>query len=319
MGELFQYVIATPVTLARQKSAMLPIVNETIKGSKVSIYNEAVQAKHPLNGLRLVNSTKLHLMQGPLTVFDGGTYAGDAKIENLSPGAERLVSYALDLNTEVAPEAKSHPEQLVSVKVVKGVMQSSRKYGRTRKYTIKNSDSKPKTVLIEYPIDANWKLVEPEKPTEKTRDKYRFAVTAEPGKPAVLSVEEEQVVSQQVAITNLDTNMMAFYMNQKTVSAAVKAALQEVVKRKQALQLAAQDRERLEQRITTITQEQDRIRQNMGQLERNTELYKRYVQKFGAQEDDVEKMRGQIQKQIADEARLRQSLDEFLINLDIAG
>ena len=40
-----------------------------------------------------------------------------------------------------------------------------------------------------------------------------------------------------------------------------------------------------------IGQEQDRIRQNMGQLERNTDLYKRYVQKFGAQEDMVEKMR----------------------------
>src|SRR5262249_49828384 len=29
VGELFQYTIGTPVTLARQKSAMLPIVNES--------------------------------------------------------------------------------------------------------------------------------------------------------------------------------------------------------------------------------------------------------------------------------------------------
>ena len=86
VGELFQYEIDTPVTLARQKSAMLPIVNESVKGEKVSIYNQAVQAKHPLNGLRLVNSTDLHLMQGPITVFDGGAYAGDAKIDDLQPG-----------------------------------------------------------------------------------------------------------------------------------------------------------------------------------------------------------------------------------------
>ena len=74
-----------------------------VKGEKVSIYNAGVQAKHPLNGLRLTNSTDLHLMQGPITVFDGGAYAGDAKIEDLPPGTERLISYALDLNTEVAP------------------------------------------------------------------------------------------------------------------------------------------------------------------------------------------------------------------------
>jgi len=38
VGELFQYVIATPVSLPRQKSALLPIVNAAIDGQKVSIY-----------------------------------------------------------------------------------------------------------------------------------------------------------------------------------------------------------------------------------------------------------------------------------------
>src|SRR5262249_30551853 len=184
VGELFQYAIATPVTLGRQKSAMLPIVNESVKGEKLSIYNQSVQVKHPLNGLRLSNSTALHLMQGPITVFDGATYAGDAKIEDLPPGAERLISYALDLKTEVAPEAKGRPDQLLKVKLIKGTMEVTRKNSRVHNWTVKNSDSKAKTVLIEYPLEANWTLVTPKEPTEKTRDLYRFAVKAEPGKPA---------------------------------------------------------------------------------------------------------------------------------------
>ncbi len=317
VGELFQYAIATPVTLARQQSAMLPIVNESVKGEKLSIYNPLVQAKHPLNGLRLVNSTDLHLMQGPVTVFDGGAYAGDAKIEDLAPHAERLISYALDLKVEVAPEIKSQPEQLLSVKLIKGTMQVSRKFSRTQSYTVKNSDTKSKTVLIEYPIDSNWKLVAPKEPTEKTRDLYRFAVKADPGKPTVLKIEEEQVISQSLALGNLDDNTIVLYLHQKEVSQAVKAALQEVVKRKQALQQVSQERQRLEAQISTITQEQDRIRQNMDKLDRNTELYKRYVQKFGSQEDAVEKMRDQIQKLTAEETRQRQALDEYMINLNI--
>ncbi len=87
LGSLFQYSIATPVSLPRQQSAMLPIVNADVKGEKVSIYNQSVQAKHPLCGLQFTNTTGLHLMQGPITVFDGGSYAGDAKIEDLPPGA----------------------------------------------------------------------------------------------------------------------------------------------------------------------------------------------------------------------------------------
>jgi hypothetical protein len=317
VGELFQYVIATPVTLERQKSAMLPIVNESVKGEKVSIYNEAVQAKHPLNGLRLVNSTDLHLMQGPVTVFDGGAYAGDAMIEDLAPKSERLISYALDLKTEVAPVSKSQPEHLVSIKLVKGTMLVSRKHTRTHEYTVKNSDTKAKNVLIEYPLDANWKLLAPEKPTEKTRDKYRFLVKAEPGKPATLKIEEEQVVSQTLVLSNIDDNTIVFYLNQKDISPAAKAALQEIVKRKQALQQLAQDHQRLDQQIVAIGQEQDRIRQNMGQLDRTTELYKRYVEKFGDQETKVEKMREQIQKLTTEEAQLRRALDDYLINLNI--
>ncbi len=317
VGELFRYVISTPVTLARQKSAMLPIVNESIKGDKVSIYNEAVDAKHPLNGFRLINSTDLHLMQGPITVFDGNAYAGDAKIEDLAPKAERLISYAMDLKTEVAPETKGHPEQLLSVKLNKGTLLTTRKNVRERKFTIKNSDSKPKTVLVEYPLDANWKLVKPEKPSEKTRDKYRFAVTAEPGKPTTLVVEEEQPIHQSLVLSDIPIGLIEFYISQKEVSPAVKAALAEVVKRKQALEQAAMQRQQLDQQIGAITQEQDRIRQNMGQLDRTTDLYKRYVQKFGTQEDSVEQMREKIQKLTAEETRQRKSLDDYLINLDI--
>ncbi len=109
VGELFQYKIESPVTLPRQKSAMLPIVNGAVQGEKLSIYNASVQPKHPLNGLRLKNSTDLHLMQGPVTVFDDGTYAGDARIEDLPPGSERLISYALDLDVEVAPRQSLRP------------------------------------------------------------------------------------------------------------------------------------------------------------------------------------------------------------------
>ncbi|MCI0699643.1 MAG: DUF4139 domain-containing protein, partial [Planctomycetia bacterium] len=39
LGDFFQYVIDHPVTLARQKSALLPIVGKDIEGTRVSIYN----------------------------------------------------------------------------------------------------------------------------------------------------------------------------------------------------------------------------------------------------------------------------------------
>src|SRR4029078_5658060 len=109
VGEPFRYVIKAPVTLGRNESAMLPIVHDAVKGEKVDIYNPAVHGKHPLAGLRLTNTTELHLLQGPVTLFDGGEYARDDRLEDIAPGSTRLISYALDLETEVVVENK--PEE----------------------------------------------------------------------------------------------------------------------------------------------------------------------------------------------------------------
>ena len=103
LGDFFQYSIDKPVSLPRQKSAMLPIVNKDVEGTRVSIYNERTQAKFPLLGLKFKNTSGLHLMQGPITVFEGSNYAGDARILDLQPNEERLLSYAVDLGTEVNP------------------------------------------------------------------------------------------------------------------------------------------------------------------------------------------------------------------------
>lgn len=317
VGELFQYVIESPVSLPRQQSAMLPIVQGSVEGRKVSIYNPTVHAKHPLNGLYLKNSTGLHLMQGPITVFDGGAYAGDAQIEDLPPDSQRLISYALDLDTEVAPESKGYPEQLVSVRISKGVLYTSRKFQRGQEYTIKNSSPKPKEVIIEYPFEYGWTLVAPKEPTEKTRDLYRFAVTAEPGKPAKLLVSEEQVVAQQLMLTNLDDPTIQFYIRAPVVSEQVQEGLREVLRRKREIEGLVVEQQQLEQQIAAISQEQARIRENMAQLERNSDLYNRYVKKFNSQEDQIEQARAKIAALVEQIASKRKALDDYLLGLEL--
>ena len=317
VGEMFQYKIATPVTVTRQKSAMLPIVNESVSADKISIYNPGVHAKHPLNGLKLTNSTELHLMQGPITVFDDGSYAGDAQIQDLPPKSERIISYAMDLDTEVAPTSSGDPEQLVSVKIVKGTLHATRKYGRKQSYVVKNSGKKEKKVLIEYPLDTNWTLLEPKEATEKTRDQYRFAVKALPGKPVNLEIKEERTATQQFFVNNLDDGSIQYYINATIVSDKVKQGLADVIKRKQALGQLTAKRAELERQVQVIFEEQNRVRQNMAQLPKDSDLFRRYVTKFNEQEDKVEELREQIKKALADEQAGRQALDKFIVELDL--
>jgi len=250
-------------------------------------------------------------------VIDGGMYAGDAKIEDLAPGSERLISYGMDLETEVARQSKGRPEELLAVQLRKGTMLTSRKFVREQTYTVKNSGKAAKTVLVEYPIDAAWTLVVPKKPAEKTRDLYRFAVEAKPGVPAELAVEEERIERQQIALTNLDDNAIQFYISAKVVGEKVKAALAEIVRRKHEIQQVAIGRQQREQRIRQIAEDQNRVRQNMDRLDRNSDLYKNYVKKFTAQEEEVGKLGEQITAMTDQENGLRKALDEYMLGLDV--
>ncbi len=317
VGNLFQYKIDVPVSLPRQQSAMLPIVNADVQGEKVSIYNANVQAKHPLYGLKFTNLTHVYLMQGPITVFDGGVYAGDARIEDLPPGSQRLISYGLDLDTEVAPQSKPKPEELLSVRLLKGTLIASRKHTRATQYTVKNSGKQAKNVLIEYPIDPTWTLVSPKKPAEKTRQFYRFSVTAKPGEPARLLVAEERTDREQVVLTDIDDATVEIYLRARAVSQKVKAALGELVKRKHALEQVAAEKQQRQTHIQEIAEDQARIRQNMAQLDRNTDVYKSYVKKFSDQESEIEKLRSQVASLTDQETAQRKALDEFLMGLDL--
>ncbi len=316
-GELFEYRIEAPVTLAKHTSAMLPIIGQTLQGQKVSVYNQAVHAKYPLNGYRLKNSSPLHLMQGPITIFESGSYAGDARIEDLPPAQDRLISYALDLKTEVEPKLEGGTQELVTVALKKGTMLVSRRRIEDRTYLIKNRDAKAKSVLIEQPYRSDWKLVEPTEPTERTRDLYRFAVSVEPGKTASLHVKETLPVQESIQLMDSGIDLMAFYVRAKEVSPKVREALQHVVGLRTKLDDTRAQRTRLEQRVSEITVEHGRIRENMQRLPQNSDLYTRYVKKLDQQETDLEKLRKEIESSKNIEDEQRRELQTYVASLDV--
>lgn len=316
-GELFEYTIGTPVTLGRQSSAMLPILGQEVEGQKVWIYNETVHPKYPLNGYRLKNSTPLHLMQGPMTVFDAGGYAGDARIEDLAPGQERLISYAMDLKTEVESLPGAGRQELLTVSLRKGTLLATLKAIEQRTYNVKNRDQKSKLVLIEHPFRSEWKLTEPSQPVERTREVYRFSVPVEVGKSATLQVREERQLQQTILLADVGSDLIAYYQQARETSPRVREALQRVSGMRDRISQASGRRSHLEQRVKEIAQEQGRIRENMTRLSQNSELYNRYVKKLDQQETEVEKLRKEIDNLQATEETLKRELNDYLMGLDI--
>ncbi|HVO39575.1 MAG TPA: hypothetical protein VMV03_11165 [Spirochaetia bacterium] len=316
IGDLFQYAIEKPVTLPRLQSAMLPIINQQVSGDRVSLYNEGTHPKYPLNAVRLKNTSSLHLMQGPITVFDGGSYAGDAQITDMAPGATQLITYAMDLDTEVEAVAGPTPSSLVSVKISKGIFFSTTKLQQERIYNARNRGAKDRTVLIEHPYQADWTLVAPKQAAERTRNDYRFELPVAAGKAGKLSVVETRTVDQSVALASLTGDQVAFYVNSAVASPAVKAALQKLSGMMAKISDTISRRTREEARVNDISNDQSRIRSNMDRLSQGSDLYKRYVKTLSDEEDELAKLREDIARLRDLEASQRSDVEKFIQSVD---
>ncbi len=314
VGESFRYVIKTPVTLRRNESAMLPIVYEPVKGDKVYIFNRSVHAKHPLAGLRLKNSTELHLQQGPITVFEDDEYAGDAQITDIPPGSTRLISYALDLDTEVVASTVPEEKVLVGLSIHSVCLITKSLATRKSQYLVKNSGSHEKSMLLEQQIEPAWPNVKPQ-PAERTRDLYRFTVIAEPGMPATVTVTETKDVEERIVLHTLDSEQINLYIRLDQTSVPVRNALQELLRRKTALSDLSAKRNAIEKSIQDAATEQARLRENLKTLNENDPLHQRFVQKLAASEDALEKLRPQISAARAEEEASLKDFEKYAANL----
>ncbi len=317
LGDFFQYVIDHPVTLPRQKSAMLPIVQKDVEADRVSIYNERTQAKHPLLGLKFRNTTGMHLMQGPITVFEGSSYAGDARVLDVQPKDERLISYAIDLGTEVEPIARKQPDRLTKVKVNKGILYRTDKLREEKTYNIKNRSEHDRVVLIEHPFRADFNLVSKDQPAERARDVYRFEVKVAAGKTATEEVIEEKDLGSNVTLSNTDDNTMRFFLSQPVVSDAVKKALEQALGMKAKVDNARREIEQLQRQLKDITDDQVRLRANLKEMPPTAEAYKRYLKKFDDQETQIENLRKEIKSSQDTEFAHRKTFEDFLAKLDV--
>ncbi|MCI0463775.1 MAG: DUF4139 domain-containing protein [Gemmataceae bacterium] len=317
LGDFFHYTIDKPLSVARQKSALLPIVNDDVEATRVSIYNEATQAKHPLLGLKLKNTTSLHLMQGPITVFDEASYAGDALVRDVQPGEERLLSYAIDLATEVKTESKRQPEQLVSLKIIRGLLERTIKLRETKTYIFKNRADQDRLVILEHPSRApDYKLISPT-PKEPARDHYRFEVKVPRNGSITYPVVEEKEVLQEIVLTNADDKALALLVRSSVASPALKAALQKAIDLRGKWAAAQSELEQTMRQLKEATADQARQRENLKVIPQTDPAYRKYLDQFLAQEEQIRRLRAQQEQQQTTVSQRRRSFEEYLTNLTI--
>lgn len=317
LGDFFQYTIDHPVTLQRQKSALLPIVGKDIDGTRVSIYNASVQAKHPLLGLRFKNTSGAHLNQGPITVFEGSVYAGDTRVLDVQPNEERLLSYAIDLGTEVDPKAGAGAQKITSVKAVRGIVTTITKVTDEKTYRIVNRSQTDRTLLIEHPnrTSQHFKLVGTDKPVEDTPEVFRFQTAVKAGESKNFTVKEEKDITSTISLTNGDENQIRYFLSLSEASPSLKQKLNEALKIKGDWDVALRDLKQVEADLRRLSLDQERIRKNLRETPKEAEVYATYLKKLSDQEKEIDALTAKEKTLSGKEFTARKKYEDYLANI----
>jgi len=310
LGELFEYRFAQPVTVRKGESAMLPFLQQKIVARKLLIHSDP-SAQNPMNAAELTNSSGKTLDGGPITVYDGGAYAGEALMETLKAGDKRLISYAVDLGTRITTALDSARDAIREIHFRRGVLTTRSAIQETKTYTIRNVDQKPKTLVLEHPVRPGFKLLN-QKPAETTAGAYRFEVRLAGAATEKFPLIEERVYDSSVMVANLGHDVLLSYVQNKALSEAARKQLERIVEQKRRIAEADADARRLQAEIADLTKDQERLRENIASLNRvsgQQEQVQKYARELAAQESRLAALRDQLS-----EARKRKAAQESELN-----
>ncbi len=338
-GATFAYSVREPVTVRRYESVLVPIVRAHLEAHHLSLYDARADSQHPLRGLRIVNDTGLHLAAGPVTVFDERGFTGTARMSDLVPGDDRVLTYARDLDVAIDVTSTSEPEQVISVRLVGGLLESEHRSRLRTTYVIAPRSEIERFVVVEHPRRSGFHVSSPLPAPPVTPTAYRFGVSltvgegdtdtdtlqgdpsvpthvsCETGEPCFLEVVLERVEARRVSVTSVPLERLEVYLRDLELSAETRALLEDVAAVQRELVRLDRAISAERSRRDAIVSDQARLRQNMAALDRNSVLYRRYVEELTEQEDTLAAIARAIEAFERERSALQEELDELIGSL----
>ena len=188
LGELFEYKLRQPITVRKNESALVPILNAEVDAERVSVWNRGQGSGRPLRGVWLTNSSALTLDGGSFSVVDANAFAGEGLLESVKPGEKRLLSYGADLAVLVKMEPGPYSGRVVKIVARDGVLISSQEERAVWKYTARNEDTAARTLIVEHAVRPGWTMAEQPAVAEMSPTAARYRLSLPAKQEATLTV-----------------------------------------------------------------------------------------------------------------------------------
>ena len=318
LGDLFEYKLKDPISIPKNRSSLVPIVQAEIAAEKVSIWNDRAGTPRPQRALWLTNSSGNTLDGGSFSVMEEETFAGEGIFDPIRPGEKRLVSYALDLAVNASSRNNIEAQKVTHVSISQGIMSQTSELREKKTYTFRNEDTSPRSVIVEHPVRQGYELRGSSRPEETTADWMRFRLHVDPKETATLVVEEARPVDSIYQLTNVNAQQVELFVRQRSIDKTVEDALRKVLAQKAAIAELDSQKEGRDEEMTKIFDDQQRLRENMKALKGSPEekaLLQRYTQQLNEQETRLETLRKEAAQLEQQSGSAKEALDKMIAAL----
>jgi hypothetical protein len=321
LGDLFEYKLKDRVTLKKNQSGLVPIVQTEIEAEKISLWSGTSGSGRPLRGLWLKNTSALTLDGGSFSVLEKEVFAGEGLTDPIKPGERRLISYATDLGLLIEAATNPQPQHFSQVKISHGVLTHVSELRERTLYTARNQGETAQTLVIEHPARPEWRLPKGAKePDEKAPGVYRFRLEVPPRGTASMPVEEVRTLATSYQLASLDENQISLFVKQGTITPEMEQALAKITAQKAEVARLEEDMENRQKDIDRIVEDQGRLRENMKALRGTAEekaLVQRYTRQLDEQENQLDTLRKNIQATEAQRDKANDQLENMIQDLQI--
>ena len=318
---VFRY--GRPVDLPSGQTLLLPLIDRELPAERVALYQQETHARHPLAAVRLKNDGASGLPAGVLALFERGTagtlsFAGDARLATLPIGESRLLSFALDTKVTVDREDRSL-QRLARGAVSRGILRLQLVEQQATIYRVGGAGGEERRLILEHArLGGDYKLIAPaEKDVELSERHYRLPLALKAGGAATLTAIVERPIEQSIRLLDLPAQQIAAYAAAPELDARLRRAFEEIGKLRTAIDAQRQQVERLEREQKEIAADQTRIRENLGKVPRDSQIYQRYLEKLGQQESRLEQLAPLSDQARAARQRAADALADYVDKLEI--
>lgn len=314
--DYFEYKLTDPVTIRKNESALVPILQAKIPTERVTLWSPS--QPRPLRALWITNNSNLTLDRGSFSIVENGNFGGEGLIDPIHPNERRLLSYAADTAVTVTTDYSHNTQRVLSFSVVRGVLRQQTSEVSEVEYIVHNAAPDARTVIVEQPIRQGWNLDSDPKPAETTPTAYRFRVAAAPGESPRLHIGERHIFEQHYRIVdNTDEQLTVILRN---ANPAIRQQLEPVFAAKRAVASLDTQIKSKQSQVDQIAGDQKRIRENLSALKGTAEeraLAKRYTDELNQQEDQLATLRKDLDALQQQRQTAQQDLANEIENLNI--